>query len=259
MREYEPNIIRTERRGPSTFFIEMECGGIAEEAAPGQFVQVRVSNGTDPFLRRTFSLCGADPSNGTIRLMVDVIGRGTGILCEMRPGMTLNVIGPLGTGFDPRFGKTGDCILVAGGVGAAPLIFLASRLAADETRPVTFLMGSRSAAHLAVLDGMLDSTIQVMRATDDGSFGYDGFVTGLLRERLSLLNPGVVYACGPHPMMREAAKISARAGIPCQVSLEERMACGIGACLGCAVPLAEGGMVRSCTEGPVFDAERLAW
>jgi dihydroorotate dehydrogenase electron transfer subunit len=259
MPRYEADIFKIEPRGPSAFLLELNCAGIAPEAIPGQFVQVRVSGGTDPFLRRTFSLCGVDPSAGTISLLVDVVGPGTRILCEMRCGGKLDIIGPLGAGFDLHFGKPGPVVLVAGGVGVAPLLFLAERLVTGGLRPVTFLLGVRTAEHRAVLDGMLDAGVAVMYATDDGSAGYPGFVTGLLGEQIPLLNPGAIYACGPHPMMQAVATLAARAGIPCQVSLEERMACGIGACLGCAVQLTDGSMVRSCKEGPVFDSGRVAW
>jgi dihydroorotate dehydrogenase electron transfer subunit len=259
MREYTADIIRTERRGPSTFLVELNSPEIAGEASPGQFVQVRISGGTDPFLRRTFSLCGADPGKGMIRLLVDVVGMGTRLLCDAPLGRTLDIIGPLGTGFDLRFGNLGRCVLVAGGVGVAPLFFLAERLGKEGSRPITFLMGARTDTHLAILEDMLCPEVTVTCATDDGSAGFHGLVTGLLEEQMAALNPGVIYTCGPHPMMRSVAGIAARAGIPCQVSLEERMACGIGACLGCAARLADGSMVRSCTEGPVFDAGRLAW
>jgi dihydroorotate dehydrogenase electron transfer subunit len=259
MQRFTADIIQIEQRGPATFLVELGCGEIAGAATPGQFVQVRVSFGTDPFLRRTFSLCGTDRASGVIRLLVDVVGPGTRLLCDLRCGGTLDIIGPLGTGFDLRFGNPGPVMLVAGGVGAAPLLFLAERLAGDASRPVIFLMGARTAEHLAVLDGFSAPEVSVSCATDDGSAGYHGFVTGLLEERLRVSKPEAIYVCGPHPMMRAVAAIAARTGIPCQVSLEERMACGIGACLGCAVRLADGGTARSCKEGPVFDAGRLAW
>ncbi len=259
MRRFAADIIQIDRRGPATFLVELNCPDIAGAATPGQFVQVRVSTGTDPFLRRTFSLHGVDPASGVIRLLVDVVGPGTRHLCDLRCGGTLDIIGPLGNGFDLQFGNPGPCVLVAGGVGAAPLVFLAERLIRDGSRPVTFLMGARSAEHLSIMEGAFGPAVEVKCATDDGSAGYHGFVTGLLEELLPQVNPGVIYVCGPHPMMRAVAAMASRAGVPCQVSLEERMACGIGACLGCAVRLAGGGMARSCKEGPVFDAGRLAW
>ena len=272
MREYEAGIILTERRGPSYLRIDIECPEIARTAVPGQFVQVRVTEGSDPFLRRTFSLCGSDPGKGTVSLMIDVVGRGTVLLCGARRGHTLNLLGPLGAGFDLSAGAPGHWMLVAGGIGAAPLIFLAGRLAEARGKRVTFLMGARTKPHHAMLDGMLPERVPVIPATDDGSLGYHGPIGDLLDTLLPsnypacartrgdpTFAPDVIAACGPRPMMAAAARIAHERGIPCWVSLEERMACGIGACLGCAVRIADGRMARTCLDGPVFDAEELAW
>ena len=259
MREYEAGIILTERRGPSYLRIDLECPEIARTAVPGQFVQVRVTEGSDPFLRRTFSLCGSDPGKGTVSLMIDVVGRGTVLLCGARRGHTLNLLGPLGAGFDLCAGAPGHWVLVAGGIGAAPLIFLAGRLAAEMGKRVTFLMGARTKPHHAMLDGMLPERVPVIPATDDGSLGYHGPIGDLLDTLLQSLAPDVIAACGPRPMMAAAARIAHERGVKCRVSLEERMACGIGACLGCAVRIADGRMARTCLDGPVFDAEELAW
>jgi dihydroorotate dehydrogenase electron transfer subunit len=222
-------------------------------------VQVRVADGTDPFLRRTFSICGSIPETGTLLLMVDAVGRGTRLLCGMAPGNTLNLIGPLGTAFDMTAGIGRTCVLVAGGVGAAPLVFLEEHLGKAGAGNTVFLMGGRTAEHLTIIDGLIDGSDRVLFATDDGSWEYRGLVTDLLEEKLPELQPGVIYACGPQAMLRSVAEIARRSGIPCQVSLEERMACGIGACLGCAVQLADGTMARACKEGPVFNAEDIAW
>ncbi|MHB9027151.1 MAG: dihydroorotate dehydrogenase electron transfer subunit [Candidatus Latescibacterota bacterium] len=259
MREYEADIIRNELRESSTFLIHLRCPELAREARPGQFVQVRVTDGTDPFLRRTFSICGAVPETGTVLLMVGAVGRGTRLLCGMAPGDRLNLIGPLGTAFDLSPGIDRTRVLVAGGVGAAPLVFLEERLWKSGTGNTVFMMGARNAEHLMIIDGLVDLNAKVLFATDDGSWEYHGYVTDLLEEKLPKLNPDIIYACGPHAMLRTVAEIARRAGIPCQVSLEERMACGIGACLGCAIRLADGSMARACKEGPVFNAEDIAW
>lgn len=256
MNEYEADIIRTETRGRSIFVLDIQCGDIARTAVPGQFVQIRVAEGTDPFLRRTFSIAGCDPAGETVRLMVDVVGHGTRALCGMGAGESLGIIGPLGKGFDPAFGGNDAALLVGGGVGAAPLLFLVRGM---NGRKSVFLMGGRSAGHVAMVDGLVPNGVPVRYATDDGSRGYHGLITGLLEEELTARRPAVIYACGPHPMMRVVAGIARREGIPCQVSLEERMACGIGACLGCAVQLTGDRMVRACADGPVFDAEEVVW
>ncbi|MDP2982384.1 MAG: dihydroorotate dehydrogenase electron transfer subunit [Candidatus Latescibacter sp.] len=259
MREYEAGILRTERRTPGGYIIEVACGEIAQNAVPGQFVQARAGRGTDPFLRRTFSICGSRPEYGIISLMIDVVGLGTALLCSLKRGEMLNLVGPLGNGFDQSLGGNGSVVLVAGGFGAAPLLFLAESIRQSGKRPAVFLMGGKTVTHLSLIEGLICESVSVLEATDDGSRGYHGLVSFLLEERMGELSPGALYACGPRPMMKAVAKIAKKSGVPCQVSLEERMACGIGVCLGCAVRMADGSMVRSCKEGPVFDADEVSW
>ena len=258
MLEYEADIIRTERLGGSIHHITVMAEPIATDVKPGQFVQVRIGNGTDPFLRRTFSVCNADPHTGTVELLVDVIGRGTEILCRLDGGSHINMIGPLGKPFDLKLGGDKPCLLLAGGIGAAPLIFTARTFERSGARQFDFITGSRNAVAQSFLDSIA-AGITIHKATDDGSIGYTGTAAGLLEERLHSVLPAAMFCCGPHPMMRAVAGIAMKHGIPCQVSLEERMACGIGACIGCAVRMVNGEMRRSCVDGPVFDAGEVAW
>lgn len=254
MQQYEADIILSECRAANTYVVDLSCPDIARDVAPGQFVQVRVGTGTEPFLRRTFSVCGVDRKRGYITLMIDMIGRGTAMLCDARRGDTLNIIGPLGNTFDLAAGGHSVCVLVAGGVGAAPLVFLANEMRKRSDRPIFFMMGARDKTSLGTIDGLLPDSVELLTATDDGSHGHHGFVTELLSENLDVLRLGVVYTCGPHDMMKAVAAITRKAGVPCHVSLEERMACGIGACYGCVVQLTDGRMVRTCVDGPVFPA-----
>jgi len=257
MREYEAGIIRTNHYGANTYLIDISCAGIAADVAPGQFVQVRVSMGSDPFLRRTFSVCGADRTHDTVTLLVDVVGPGTELLCSMKRGGSVSVIGPLGRGFDMDLGGDGQCALVAGGSGAAPLMFLSERLISERSRPVTFMMGAGTADSLGVISFLDGRDITVLTSTDDGSAGFHGLVSELLENSIAELNPAAVFTCGPRAMMRAVAHTAEKASIPCQVSLEERMACGIGACLGCAIQKKDGRIVRSCIDGPVFNADEV--
>jgi len=258
MLEYEADIIRTERLGGSIHHLTVSAEPIAADVKPGQFVQVRVGNGSDPFLRRTFSVCNADPRAGTVELLVDVIGRGTGMLCRLDGGSPINMIGPLGTPFDLSLGGNVPCMLVAGGIGAAPLVFVARTLLHTGARRFEFIMGSRTISAQSFLD-FFTADIPIWKATDDGSLGFAGTAADLLEDRLRTETPAAIFCCGPHPMMRAVARIAAANDVPCQVSLEERMACGIGACLGCAVRMANGEMRRSCVDGPVFAADEVAW
>lgn len=259
MHEYEAGIIRTENRGGNIHIIHLSCEALAREAAPGQFVQVKAGDGTDPFLRRTFSLYGVDRAKGHIKLMIEVVGHGTELLARARHGECLNIIGPLGRGFDLNSDRYDSCVLIAGGVGAAPLFFLADTMRDSGADSIVFMAGAHTAEIHGAFDGLFGDHVTVMIATDDGSLGYHGLVTGLLREHLVSNRPDMLYACGPSPMMKEVAVIAAENGIGCRVSLEERMACGLGACYGCAVRLRDGRIVRSCAEGPVFDANEVDW
>ncbi|MFC1541772.1 dihydroorotate dehydrogenase electron transfer subunit [Candidatus Latescibacterota bacterium] len=257
MHEFEAGIIRTEYRGNNTYMIDLSCSEIAREAFPGQFIQVRTGNSTDPFLRRSISVCGAFPERGVIRIMIDVIGHGTDNVCSKKRGASLNIIGPLGKGFDMDLAGSKQCVLVAGGIGAAPLIFLAGHLKQYTNRPVLFMFGARNSEALGIIDELIPDGVEVMTATDDGSSGFHGYVGTLFGKKISKINPGAVFTCGPEAMMRNVARISMKSGVPCQISFEEKMACGLGACYGCVVEHNDGRMLRSCVDGPVFLADEV--
>ena len=143
MQEYEAGILRTEFRGNNTYIIDLSCEAFAHEVVPGQFVHIRTGCGTDPFLRRAISVFEAAPERGEIKLMIEVVGQGTEMLCSMRRGSTVNIIGPLGKGFDLHLGGNETCVLVGGGIGAAPLVFLARKLKEFVKIPVIFMIGAR--------------------------------------------------------------------------------------------------------------------
>jgi dihydroorotate dehydrogenase electron transfer subunit len=257
MREYTAAITRIEHRGLNIYVLDLDCPDIALNAGAGQFVQVRVGEGTDPFLRRTFSICGVRPETGAVTLLVDVIGRGTELLCGGTCGK-VSVIGPLGTGFNPSLGGDGLCMLAGGGTGAAPLAFLAQRLV-EAGKPMIVFFGGRTGEYRTVVDGLLPSGTPWESASDDGSAGYHGTVVDLIEARIGDDLPSAIYGCGPKPMLKALAALAEARGIPCEVSLEENMACGMGVCLGCAVQLRSGAMKRACVEGPVFDAREVQW
>ncbi|GAB4339990.1 MAG: dihydroorotate dehydrogenase electron transfer subunit [Desulfobulbaceae bacterium] len=258
MTEFQEKAIITGREelASGVIRIALRSPRIAAEALPGQFVMTRVGDGLDPLLRRPFSIHHAD--NGeTISLLFKVVGKGTRLLAGLRPGDTLDLLGPLGKGFslDP---DTPFC-LIGGGMGIAPLFFLAAwfrREGRPTSQPV--LLGAQTQAELLVLaEEFTELGYPVLTATDDGSLGHAGLVTDLLDEILKQV--GLVYVCGPMPMMRTVAAKCRSAHIACQVSLETHMACGLGACLGCTVPAAGGGYIHVCREGPVLPAGEVAW
>jgi dihydroorotate dehydrogenase electron transfer subunit len=196
-----------------------------------------------------------------VAVVFDVVGAGTRALAGLRPHDVVDVLGPLGRPFTPPEEPAG-CVLVGGGYGTAPLFFLAGELRARRCR-VDFAIGAATAARL--LDAMeakrLGHSLTV--TTDDGSAGRRGLVTDPLPDLLARTGAGRVYACGPMPMLAAVSRVAAAAGVPCQVAVEEQMACGTGICFSCVLPVrgAPGGtrMARSCLEGPVFDGTAVAW
>jgi dihydroorotate dehydrogenase electron transfer subunit len=230
---------------------------IARVARPGQFVNLRVASGTVPLLRRPISIHSA--AGNKIELLYQVLGEGTRLLSKKKPGELLDIIGPLGKGFDYRSSAQarGSQILVAGGMGTAPLLFLAEKLV--HSKPLV-LLGAKTKGLLLCEKEFKKIGCGVTISTDDGSRGFKGRVTDLLNHELLTRNhePAVIYACGPHPMLKATAAIAAKYGMPAQVSLEAHMACGIGACLGC-VTETRSGLKCVCKEGPVFNADEIIW
>lgn len=253
-------IISNKKLKNDYWHLEFESGLIARNAVPGQFIEIKVSHGTDPLLRRPISIHGV--SGGRIKLIYEVVGKGTRCLSEKRPGELLDVIGPLGNGFNPPLGRRSpgcQSIIVAGGMGVAPLVFLAAQLKANK--PLV-LLGARTKEELLCRQEFKALGCKLMVATDNGSLGFKGRVTDLLKEILSKNiqadKPANIYACGPQPMLKAISLICRENNIASQLSLERHMACGFGACLGCVVST-KTGYKRVCKEGPVFSGEELIW
>lgn len=213
------------------------------EAAPGQFCHIACGDGL--LLRRPISLCGVD--TGVARLIYAVRGEGTRWLSRRRPGDRLDMLGPLGHGFTLDDQPT---LLVGGGIGVPPLAFCAERLNA----PSHAILGFRDAGVVCLTDAFPSFDL----LTDDGSAGKKGYPHELLREHLRDDSWKRVLACGPLPMLKAVAAVCAEANVPCQVSMEERMACGLGACVVCSCAVG-GTYKRVCKDGPVFDASEVNW
>lgn len=220
---------------------------------PGQFVQVKV-DGADVLLRRPISICDVT-SDGRLVLLVKAAGRATDRLVSFEPGEQVDIILPLGNGFDINGSGSRRVLLVGGGVGVAPLVMLSKALISAGDN-VTVAIGTRSVAEAAgVLDIFPDDAFKVL-ATDDGTAGEKGLVTQ--SSAFAAMDYDIIYVCGPTPMMKAVAAIARERGIACQVSLENMMACGLGACL-CCVEKTVKGNVCVCTEGPVFEISQLTW
>jgi dihydroorotate dehydrogenase electron transfer subunit len=255
--EHKAEVVRNEEVAPNTYLMGLESFPIASTAKPGQFVMLRVADGIDPLLRRPFSICSVNDGT-TLLLLYRVVGTGTRIMADTRAGSHLSIMGPLGRGFEPP-GAGEKCLLAAGGMGIAPLVFLARSL---EKTGVTLMTGYGTAAEIVspAQLGMQDLAIAV--ATEDASAGYHGLVTALLEHGLAGKGKKIVYSCGPAAMLKKVASLCLERGVECQVSLETVMACGVGACQGCAVPAApESGRssFHVCQDGPVFSAASIDW
>ncbi|MCD6451699.1 MAG: dihydroorotate dehydrogenase electron transfer subunit [Acidobacteria bacterium] len=230
---------------------------IAEVSSPGQFLLIRGWSGYDPFLPRPMSINELHYEKGKpsgVRILFRVVGRGTKLFSLLSPGDEVSLRGPLGNGF-PLLGE-GKAMLVAGGIGVSPLLFLANKLKGAGV-DAELLIGGKGREDLLLLSSFENLGVKVEITTEDGTQGRKGVVTELLEERLSQGERGTIYACGPEGMLKEVARLSLRYGCEAYLSLERRMACGIGACLGCAIPIKREGkreMVRVCKEGPVFPA-----
>lgn len=224
------------------------------EMLPGQFVEVRVDNSPRTMLRRPISINYVDYENNQLWLLVAGVGEGTKRLVSLKEGATLNCVLPLGNGFTVPARQSGRILLVGGGVGVAPLLYFGKQIKDTGAEPV-FLLGARSAADILELDAF-ESIGTVYVTTEDGSAGEKGFVTShsvLQHGRFSR-----IATCGPKPMMMAVARYAAGAGIACEASLENMMACGLGACLCCVEKTTEGNLCV-CKEGPVFDIKKLLW
>lgn len=233
--------------------------GLLGSAKPGNFVEVlcRSEESLDPLLRRPYSIYAADPEGAELTILVRPYGRGSRWLCNRPVGATLDVLGPLGNRFEMA-SKSRNLLMVAGGVGAAPLVMLATE-AVRAGRSVTYLMGGMTAEGLLAAR-LLPGQVEYVVATDDGSQGHHGFVTELVADYLRWADQ--VFACGPEAMFRSlrGVVLANRFGKhpPVQVSVERTMACGVGACLGCVVET-RSGMKASCIDGPVFDMDQVVW
>ncbi len=256
MLQIKAKILYNKRIKGNYFHLVLRAPKITKETLPGQFINIKVNDAYDPLLRRPFSIHRVKGAN--IELLYEVVGQATESLSHRKPGEYLNIIGPLGNGFTPDTKRRTLNILIAGGMGVAPLMFLAEKLTQSK---VTVLIGAKTKDQLLCEKDFKGLGCDVKIATDDGSKGFKGKVTDLLRSFLRTTNDErrtTIYACGPKPMLKEISRISKKHNIPAQVSLEEHMACGIGVCLGCVVNTKEG-FRRVCKEGPVFNGDEIIW
>lgn len=233
----------------------LSAPGIAGKAKAGQFVHIVCG---EHLLRRPISIAGFDPEAGTLRLVFEVRGKGTKWLSERPVGQTLDILGPLGHGF-PLLDKGKNVVLVGGGIGTPPLLPVARHYG----EKATVILGFRHKGMCILEEDFAKAGARIILCTDDGSAGFHGFTTQALELHLADHPCDVIYTCGPKVMMKGVARLAEQRGIRCLVSMEERMCCGIGACLGCVCktrdPEGQIHHTRVCLNGPVFESTEVDW
>jgi dihydroorotate dehydrogenase electron transfer subunit len=261
MKKYylQVKIIKNHQIAPGHFEMILQAPAIAKIGKPGQFIQIKVDNSLNPMLPRPLGLSKTNPPKGRIGIIYKVVGHGTRILSQRKKDSTVFVTGPLGNGFWLEKGVK-NVALVAGGTGIGPILFLSQvwREFYPDLGLFAFI-GARSYDLLCGQHGLQKFCQQLNCATDDGSFGHHGFITDILEQKSRTYKIDQVIAVGPGPMMKKAFEIASKLGIPSQVSLEEKMACGFGICMGCAARLSDQKHHLICCEGPVFAGEEVVW
>lgn len=259
-------LISSEKLKSDIFRLKFFCPEIAEGAKPGNFVHIRISQNTTPLLRRAFSIFDVDLKKKTFDILFKVVGLGTKILSEKKIGHGLDVLGPLGNSFFVP-SKEQKLVLVAGGMGIAPLMFLAIYLVKNEKiepKKINFLYGEKTKNRFVCRDKLKKLKVKTILTTEDGTKGFKGKVTDLFlknRKKPSFEKNCFIYSCGPQKMMKKMSELSKKHDFFCQLSLETHMPCGLGACFGCVVKYKENDTTstykRVCVDGPVFDAREV--
>ncbi|OEU51847.1 MAG: dihydroorotate dehydrogenase [Desulfuromonadales bacterium C00003096] len=270
MKNFKTTILSNQEVSPEYYRMKILAPGISDLAQPGQFVMFRSQSTDEPLLRRPFGIfqtgtlpsdCDGLPDKEFVEILYKVVGRGTSIMRELHEGDRVELLGPLGRGFE--LGDDGrEQILVGGGIGLVPLYMLASELV--KRSKVRLLIGGRSRKDVLMVTEFERLGVETYVSTDDGTLGEEGQVTQVLERKLNKFPEAAVYACGPMPMLEAVSSICQSRQVALQVSLEAFMACGVGACLGCVVKGAghseqQPRYLCTCKEGPVFRAEELEW
>lgn len=255
MQHKKGRIISNKEVKPGYYLMAVHCPSVAKTAKPGQFLTIRCSGSTEPLLRRPFGFHRISALG--FEILYEVVGKGTKALSRMKPSDTVDILGPLGNGFSIPAGKR-DFVIIAGGIGVAPLTALAEELARDKKKNVSVIIGSRSKRTLLCREYFEGLGLKTMIATDDGSCGKKCFATDVLDEFLAIKRAfaPTLYACGPEPMIRAVGRVAKKRGLKAYASFEENIACGVGACLGCALRT-KNGYKLVCKDGPVFDLKEI--
>jgi len=251
-------IVKNEKINEKYYNLEIDCAKFALQAKVGQFLMIKPTLQdyvTDPLLRRPLGV--ADVQGTRFRLIYMVVGKGTKLLSECGAGNEIEFSKPLGNGF--KLEKNKNIALAAGGIGIAPIFWLAKEMRSNGCK-VTLFYGGRSVNDIVLSSELSNNCDELVITTNDGTLGTKGLVTEPMKEGLNSFDK--VFACGPKPMMKAVSELAVSKDVACDVSLDERMACGLGACLGCLIYVKEGNETvqkRCCVEGPVFDGSTIIW
>lgn len=263
MQQETARILWNEPLGPSVYRIGLTCGSEYRQAAPGQFVTLRLPEASSPLLRRPFSIHRLIGNNGEfkdIELLYKAVGEFTQKLSRAAAGERVDILGPMGQGFTVST-SIKSAALVAGGIGVAPMVFLAEKLVHEGIHPLQTIvcLGGQSAGDILCASDFQAMDLKTRITSEDGSIGEKGRVTDALSNWLKVHQPDMIYACGPMPMLAAVSAMAGQHDLPCEVAIETIMACGVGACLGCAIKDThhKAGYGHVCIDGPVFNAARL--
>ncbi len=251
-------LVKKEQLKPDIYKFSVKAPSIVKEAKPGNFIEIRVTDQLDPFLRRPISIYNLDKENGILEFIFQVKGKGTEILAKREEGKTVDIVGPIGYGTF-KYEDYEKIAIIGGGIGVFPLYELAKCAKADDKNVTTYL-GFRSKDFVVLEEEFAKVSDELILTTDDGSYAQKGFAINYLEKDIEAGKIDAIYACGPLLMLKAVQKLAIEKELPCQISLEEKMACGLGVCLGCAVKTAKSPKDAPeywhvCKAGPVFNAK----
>lgn len=251
-------LVKKEQLKEDIYYFSVQADEIAKNAKPGNFIEVRINETVEPLLRRPISIYQIDKEKGIIEFIFQIKGKGTNLLAKKQIGEEIEIMGPLGYGtFEIKDYK--NVAIIGGGIGIFPLYELAKELKEQTTSKVDIYLGFRNKDLVVLEEEFTKVSDKLILTTDDGSYGIQGFAINELKKQIEQNKPDKIFACGPLPMLKAVKELSIQKEIPCQISLEEKMGCGIGACLGCAVKTAASPedapqYWHVCKAGPVFNA-----
>ena len=251
-------LIKKEQLKQDIFKFSVYAPSIVNNSKPGNFIEIKVSEQTEPFLRRPISIYNLNREEGILEFIFQVKGKGTGILSKKNEGELIDIIGPLGYGTF-KYEEYKNLAIIGGGIGVFPLYELA-KCAKNDNKNVNTYLGYRNRDFVVLEEEFKNVSDKLIITTDDGSYSEKGFAINYLEKDIENESIDAIFACGPLPMLKAVQKLALEKNIPCQISLEEKMACGVGVCLGCAVKTAKSSKdapeyIHVCKAGPVFNAQ----